>query len=72
MAASARPAFVHRNNPDGTTDSICGQCFATVCTSIWEAKLERAEQDHVCDPDALHLRDTYARGQAERTKKPAS
>lgn len=54
MGSSSRLTFAHRNNPDGTTDSICRQCFTTVFTSIWEAELERAERDHVCDPATLH------------------
>jgi hypothetical protein len=45
--------FAHRANDDGTIDSICRECFATVSTSLWEADLERAEQEHVCDPAEL-------------------
>ncbi len=45
--------FVHRANRDGTTDSICKHCFVTVCTSIWETDLARAERGHVCDPDTV-------------------
>jgi hypothetical protein len=47
------PAFTHRDNKDGTTDSFCRNCFLTVCTSMWEADLERAENDHACDPVEL-------------------
>jgi hypothetical protein len=50
MAAWAtRTKFVHRSNRNGTTDSICRECFATVATAIWEAELERKESAHVCD-----------------------
>ena len=42
--------FVHRANRDGSTDSICKDCFATVCTSTWETELGHAERNHVCDP----------------------
>jgi hypothetical protein len=45
--------FVHRANRDGTTDSICTCCFATVCTSTWETDLAGAERDHVCDPNVV-------------------
>jgi hypothetical protein len=51
--AAASPAslkFVHRSNRNGTTDSICRECFATVATAIWEADLERSERAHACDP----------------------
>lgn len=46
-------AYVHRANHDGTTDSICKNCFVTVCTSTWETELGQAERDHVCDPDVI-------------------
>lgn len=45
--------FAHRANEDGTIDSICRECLATVATSQWEADLEKAEQAHVCDPAEL-------------------
>jgi hypothetical protein len=70
MTASVRPGFVHRSNPDGTIDSICRQCFATVCTSIREDQLECAEKDHVCDPDALRQWREYANDSARPPKKP--
>jgi hypothetical protein len=49
--------FAHRSNRNGTTDTICRQCFATVATATWEAELERAERLHACDPSMLqHFR----------------
>lgn len=42
--------FAHRFNRNGTTDTICRQCLATVATATWEAELERAERAHACDP----------------------
>lgn len=42
--------FAHRHNLDGTFDSICTRCFQTVGNARDEAKLERAEERHVCDP----------------------
>jgi hypothetical protein len=54
LAVSApRPNFVHRHNVDGTTDSFCRKCFATVASSQWEVELDRAEQKHLCDPVQL-------------------
>ena len=35
---------------DGTVDSICYRCIATVATVYDESKLARFEHDHVCDP----------------------
>jgi hypothetical protein len=62
MAAASpnRAKFAHRSNRNGTTDSICRECFATVTTAIWEADLERAERAHCCDPSALQHSKIYA------------
>ena len=46
--------FPHRQNPDGTHDSICTQCFATVATVGNEDELSARESAHVCDPVALY------------------
>ena len=43
----------HRMNPDGTIDSICPLCYATVGKDRSESQLERMEADHICDPDEL-------------------
>jgi hypothetical protein len=57
-AVPARATFAHRSNRNGTTDSICHRCFATVATATWEADLDRAERVHACQPwvlqDAKH------------------
>lgn len=69
MASSVHPAFVHRGNRDGTIDSICRQCYVTVGTSVWEAELDQAEQDHACDPDRLaHWRRLAGRPAADGAK----
>jgi hypothetical protein len=49
----ARALYTHRQNPDGTTDSICRKCFATVVTASRKEDLDRAEHCHACDPKAL-------------------
>ena len=46
-------AYAHRRNADGTTDSICRNCFITVITASYEGDLTRAEHDHICDPSTL-------------------
>jgi hypothetical protein len=35
---------------DGTTDSICRQCIATVATVNDESELLSYEQQHICNP----------------------
>lgn len=62
LSSSSR--FPHRTNPDGTIDSICPHCFATIGTSTWEADLESIEAAHVCDPARL----TYYKDRIERRK----
>lgn len=47
--------FAHRTNRDGTRDSICKKCFATVGTSESEEHLAELERDHVCDPWKLEV-----------------
>jgi hypothetical protein len=41
--------FAHRPNRNGTTDSICKTCFATVGTAEQSEHLRTIEDAHVCD-----------------------
>jgi hypothetical protein len=50
MTTSLRTKFAHRENRDGTFDSICRACFLTVATSRSEADLIGFERGHFCDP----------------------
>ena len=70
MVSPARPAFVHRDNRDGTTESICRQCSVTVCTAVWEADLDRAEKNHACDPEQMAHRNRIAGRNAIEGAKP--
>jgi len=45
--------FAHRQNPDGTYDSICSRCFQTIATVRDEDALQRIEGRHNCDPNLL-------------------
>ncbi len=40
--------FVHRNNEDGTVDSICGCCAKTIASSADSNTLTEAEVMHRC------------------------
>jgi hypothetical protein len=42
-------SFPHRQNKNGTFDSICPKCFLTVANAIQEVDLVRFEKCHVCD-----------------------
>jgi hypothetical protein len=48
LAKSPRPVFAHRQNSDGSYDSICGVCFAKVALGKKETDLESAEAAHIC------------------------
>jgi hypothetical protein len=50
---TSQPIFVHRTNADGIIVSFCRKCLMTIASSHWEAELERAESNHVCDPAQL-------------------
>jgi hypothetical protein len=41
--------FSHRHNSDGTIDSICHQCFATIATQPRESDLYMKERMHTCE-----------------------
>jgi hypothetical protein len=46
--------FAHSVNRNGTYNSICRGCFATVACVGNEAELAQHEDDHVCDPPRLY------------------
>ena len=50
MTTSALTKFAHRQNRDGTFDSICRGCFLTIATSQSEVDLGGFERGHFCDP----------------------
>jgi ribosomal protein L40E len=47
--------FARRHNSDGSYDSICTHCYATVASAGREEALSSPESAHVCDPKALSL-----------------
>jgi hypothetical protein len=52
--AVLEPIFPHRHNSDGSYDSICTRCFATVATAQNESELAFHESAHVCEPVTLY------------------
>jgi hypothetical protein len=50
MLTLLRRSFPHRHNADGSYDSICTVCFATVATVENECELPSHESAHVCRP----------------------
>jgi hypothetical protein len=47
------PRTTHRRNDDGSFDSICKTCFATVARSSDEVALAGPERNHSCDLSVL-------------------
>jgi len=45
--------FSHRQNSDGTVDSICHECFVTVAKARRETDLSTNEHLHCCNPAVL-------------------
>jgi hypothetical protein len=48
MASTLR-TFPHRLNRDGSFDSICLKCFATIANKVTETELKPSEKLHTCD-----------------------
>jgi hypothetical protein len=41
--------YIHRQNEDGTVDSICMHCFRTVATAKAIENLAEAQRNHHCE-----------------------
>lgn len=53
MRPSAKRKFVHRPNKNGTHDSICCACLATIVSLKDDDDLALYESSHICDPVKL-------------------
>jgi hypothetical protein len=60
MLELPKPSFPHRHNANGTHDSICTVCLATVATVRNEWELAGLESVHVCEPINLYRFRQYA------------
>jgi hypothetical protein len=49
MNSSLANSFRHRENQDGSWDSICMRCYLTAAHSYGEEPLASGESDHCCD-----------------------
>ena len=49
-------SFAHRQNLDGSWDSICYECRQTIATETPEAELFSIEQTHMCPQHRLNLK----------------
>ena len=46
MAFQPAPFFPHRRNKDGSFNSICLKCFATVASHMTEEELKDQDKNH--------------------------
>jgi hypothetical protein len=58
MAKARYIAYPHRRNSDGSVDSICITCFATIAHARDEAALTGQEKKHSCNRQVLVYRET--------------
>ena len=56
MMYQTAPFFPHRRNKDGSLDSICLKCFATIGSQRTEAELTELDEAHVCSSTPLYRR----------------
>jgi hypothetical protein len=56
MALTIPPFFPHRQNRDGSFDSICLKCLLTIANARNEADLVQHEKHHVCNQSILNQR----------------
>jgi hypothetical protein len=53
MVLTFPPCFPHRQNHDGSFDSICLKCLLTIAAAKTEVELEWFEKYHACNPSIL-------------------
>jgi hypothetical protein len=58
-----RSEYKHRKNEDGTWDSICPMCHATVAIATQEAFLSALEREHGCRPSLDEMAASFGYGQ---------
>jgi hypothetical protein len=49
MSILREPFFPHRRNRDGSYDSICLTCLATVGSAGTQEELVQCDKEHVCE-----------------------
>jgi hypothetical protein len=64
--------YPHRQNKDGSHDSMSLACFATVARSEAQAELAEKHKAHVCDSAFLAERGCLSRAESMRHPAPMS
>ncbi len=55
--SSLAQSFRHRENLDGSWDSICLRCYATAAHTHGEELLDEAERGHHCDEESWFFKE---------------
>jgi hypothetical protein len=66
MTQASQTVFPHRQNADGSFDSICSECFHTIATGSTEAQLEAEESAHPSSCKGFSFTALYRRSEDER------
>jgi hypothetical protein len=72
MAFQMAPFFPHRRNKDGSFNSICLKCFATVASNMTEEELVHQDKNHVCVESMLSKRGNHVSLIHDEHKTPES
>jgi hypothetical protein len=65
MAALPAQSFTHRQNKDGSFDSICMTCYVTIASRNYVWELGRDELEHKCNPLTVATKSADTQPQAE-------
>jgi len=68
--ANTPALYPRRKNRDGSYDSICPACFATVARTKAEAELAAFDRGHICDSSFLAERGHFAEAESMRRAAP--
>ena len=71
MTNARNIAYPHRHNADGSIDSICITCFATIAQTKDEAALFELERNHFCNRSFLADRESALGFALRRLKQTA-
>ena len=69
--ASKPKLYPHRRNKDGSYDSICLTCFATVGGRKPDGQLAESNKAHVCDSAFLAERGIFTQSESAGQSAPA-
>jgi len=67
MKSPLAQSFRHRENQDGSWDSICMRCYLTAAHSYGEQPLTAVESGHHCDESSWLFKESYTLPMASRT-----